>query len=930
MSRNRQNFKKAALMLSAAAVCYSAGAFAQTAQSAASPEPTAAGDEIVVTGIRASLRNAQDLKKNADSVVEAVTFEDLGKFTDTNIADALQRIPGVQLEKNDSTIGGDRASIRGLGPTFVTVTANGRTPLTGGSEGVAQIRQVNFDVFPTETIGGILVYKTPTAELPETGLGGGIEIQTLKPLDYKSKFGGSFFGSISARLDYDELAKDASPRISGVLGGKLAGDTIGFYVSGLWTKQEIRSSELFARFGRYDLQFDDNGDGLADRTEQNVLAPSRVAVQLIQGETERKAFAGGVQWRPSDNFEILLDYSYSQYTNKQDRPLGDLIFDRGAQSIYNGISGANGFTVRNGQLLAFDTSGLTFAGGTPGAVVWDSQPLLFNHDQKSQIFGAKAIWSGDTWKLAGDASLSKGTYLRELRLFFGGSPPSTTSFIWDGRPTVPTAEGLTNTRPLPGSEFFGSFNNIYDNDSENYAFRLDFEKEVTPSFTLKVGARHQQYDINVGAVSDFHAAPDAGVGFTSAIAAQLTTTLFQPGNADLLPGFGFGVNLPNMSFLAANQLIPRLTTGAFRDASTSFVDPSIQFKAVEKTTAFYVQGNFDGSILGMPVNGNVGARLVKTDLTSSALSSLRFQRFDRSISSQVSIDTVDRNSYWNFLPSLNLNFEIGSSTNLRIGLSKVLSRPEFDLTAPRNSLTLPDPADPLNDLTQNGFGVAGNTQLKAATASQFDLTLEHYTPNDGALYGSVFYKDIKDFVITIADLDATIPGVPGELFDVTRPVNATTATVFGFEVGLNQPFTFLPSPWDGFGVSANYTFVDSQVEVESGDFVNGLPGTSKHNFNGIIYYEKYGFGARLAYVYRSDYFGAIGGGADRSSQPQFTAASGQLNLNISYDIGDNFQIFAAGANLTKSNRRDYIGDKEFFRTFVQRPRTFSIGARASF
>jgi iron complex outermembrane receptor protein len=249
--------------------------------------------EVVVTGIRASLETAQNIKRNAAEVVEAVTMEDLGKFTDVSVSDTLTRVPGVQIDRDDQGISGDRASIRGLGPSYVQVTVNGRVPLTGGSEGINDFRQVNLDIVPTQVLSGLLVYKTPSAELVEPGLAGSIELQTLRPLDYKPPSGQNYFGSVSIDEQYDTEAKTYAPRYGVIFGGKLFDDTVGAYVSAFKTDPKIRVDEAFARFETDNLSFDPGDTGHA--TQVMIMwsfrreLPSRKGSASIAGWESREA-----------------------------------------------------------------------------------------------------------------------------------------------------------------------------------------------------------------------------------------------------------------------------------------------------------------------------------------------------------------------------------------------------------------------------------------------------------------------------------------------------------------------------------------------------------------------------------------------------------------------------------------------------------------
>ena len=933
------NLLKQVLLASTAglALCVlPSAAMAQVAEPAAAPSAAPTDDkDIVVTGIRGSAYESQRVKRDAASVIEVVSLEDLGKFSDANLADSLQRVPGVQIERNDAGISGDRASIRGLGPAFTTVTVNGRVPFSGGNEGISALRQYNFDALPSEIVSGIVVYKTPTADLVEPGLAGAIDLKTLRPLDYRSQFGRNVFGAVSVRLQDDDQTSDVGKRFSGVLGGKFFGNTLGLYVSGIYSDADVRKDELFARFARKDLRFDDNGDGVVDRTVKNVLVPNQPTMSSDTGVDKRRAVSTGLQYRPSSQFEFNADFSYSKYAALQNRAMSDIAFGPNAagQGIFAGISRPGGYIVENNQLVAFDTSKVTFDNPAPHPVGVGPTALLYNNTSETYLYGANFAWKGDHSRLSGDFSYSKLNFRNQLGLAIAVSSPNPLNngpITWDGRPDVPVLTGLTNVFNPPNTLRDGFFAREYVNSTSANEFRLDYEHDLGEAFKVKVGARRQDTDVAVSSRSLF-VGPCCGsgaeYGYTNAAALAIGKGIDTGRDAGFLSRFGFGTVLPFSDYYAGLNTLPALRDAEF----TGDPDPSLTYKVREKTTALYVQGEGRGDLLGVPAEGNIGLRAVRTEVEANAFTAVQtVSAVGNVVISGTSRDLTDRNSYWNFLPSANLTLHVAHNMNVRLGAAKVMSRPEYESIAPRNTVTFIDPTDPLRDPTANPTASGGNTHLKPMTAWTFDATVEYYTPNKGALYASAFYKAVKNFVLDQPQLNVTLPGFGGQLFDTVQPVNFSDGRVIGFEVGVDQPLTFLPTPFDGFGIQANYTYVDSKFDKTIDALSFGFPGASKHNFNAVGYYEKFGFAARVAYVYRSDYFVNLGGGGDRSAEPQFTKGSDQLNASLSYKITPNFELSVAGVNLTRSNRRDFVVNPGFFRSFIQRSRQFSFGVRAAF
>ena len=935
----RSNTLRRPLLMSSAALALCAMASVAQAQidQPAATQSSASEDaqEVVVVGIRKSNLKSQQVKRRAASVIEVVTLEDLGKFSDQNLADSLQRVPGVQIDRNDAGISGDRASIRGLGPSYVTVTVNGRVPFSGGSEGISAFRQYNFDALPSEIVSGIVVYKTPTADLVESGLAGSIELKTLRPLDYKSQFGHDIFGSVSARLTNDNQTDDAGKRLSGVIGGKFFGNKLGLYIAGLSSDADVRKDELLARFANRDLRFDDNGDGVVDRTLTNVLVPNQPTMSSDTGVDEQRAVSAGMQYRPSSAFEFNADLSYSKHAALQNRAMSDIAFgpNGNGQGVFGGVSSPGGYVVENNQLVAFDTSKITFDNPAPHPVGVGPTALLYNNTSETYLFGTNFTWKGDRSRLSGDYSHSVLKFRNDLGLAIAISTPNplnTGTITWDGRPDVPVITGLTNVFNPPNTPRDGFFAREYVNETKADAARLDYERDITDSFKLKVGGRLQDTVVDVYSRSLF-TGPCCGsgseYGYDNAAALAIGQGLDTGRDAGFLSDLGFTTILPLSDYYGGLNKLPALRDAQF----TGDPDPALSFHIREKTAALYVQAEGSVDLFGIPTDGNIGLRAVRTEEAATAYTAIRtVSAVGNVVISGTSRQITDETSYWNYLPSANLTLHPSDKINLRFGVAEVMSRPEYEALAPRNTVTFIDPNDPLRDPTANPLANGGNTQLKPLTAWNYDTTLEYYTENKGAFYGSVFYKDVKNFVLNQPQLGVTLPGFGSQEFDTIQPVNFSDGRVVGFELGLDQPLTFLQSPFDGLGIQANYTYVDSKFDETDDALSFGFPGASKHNFNAVAYYEKYGFSARFAYVYRSDYFVNLGGGGDRSDAPQFTKGSDQLNVSLSYKLTPHVEVSIDGVNLTGTNRRDFVVNRAFFRSFIERSKLISVGIRAAF
>ena len=282
--------------------------------------------------------------------------------------------------------------------------------------------------------------------------------------------------------------------------------------------------------------------------------------------------------------------------------------------------------------------------------------------------------------------------------------------------------------------------------------------------------------------------------------------------------------------------------------------------------------------------------------------------------------TSTSNDYWELLPSGNLSLDLEEDLTLRLGAAKVMSRPNPSDLVPREAAN--QPSSP-GDIPS---GQRGNATLDPTISYIFDATLEYYNDFEGAYVMSVFYKDVNDFIFPITTRE-TLPGQGDTIFNVRTPDNFSDGNVVGFEVGFNQPFTFLGDALSGFGLQANYTYSESEFDKDVGDNGFGFPGSSKNNFNSILYFEQGGFGVRLSYIFRDDYFRNLPGqGAQaENTSAVFTESDQRVNMNASYDVNENFSVFVDVNNITEEGRRDFFIQKETFNGSFNRERTVTIG-----
>lgn len=974
-----------------AALMVSGPAFAQTATSDPnSPNelqvaPSGAGvqdsspapsEDIVVTGVRGSIQRAQDIKRNAVTVVEAISTEDLGKFSDQSIGDALARVPGLQIQRNDDANSGDRISVRGLGPGFVSVTLNGRDTLSYGDGGSNQ-RIFNFDAIPSEILTNVLVYKSSQAEQVEPGIAGQIDLRTLRPLDHKGK---GAFGGLSTQGSYDDIAHKWTPRISGFLGTKLFDDTLGVYVSGVWSNTRLRQDSLTVDYVNRDVRSIDGAGAVT--TIPNILTPSIENFAVLRNDRKRLALNGAIQYRPTSNLDINLDLTYNRYDIDQDNPA--LRFSSDTIGTTNGELPSSAFKIVNGALVYIDTSKAQYT--LPGDVLQSTsnytvpQNILNRRRIEQYNGGANFVWKKDRLAITGDFGYSS-VNLR-ANDFTGLVFAPYASFVYDGtNPQSPQFSILQDTfqRIYDPTLFPPSYDlgNAYQNKSDRYSFRLDAAREFDVggvSLKLKAGARYAKtmVDFRSGGFFDLFGTnfgyptiryPDGtavpGGAYTPDRVNQLSNAMnvgefITPFNGRNLGGYKGSLTFPAPSFAAGCAFLsndycgfsgPRSGfgqasfNGPFPTAANPLdatpINSNATYLIKEDNLAFYGQADFKGTIGALGIDGSVGLRAVRITENSQGFVGTQF-RNDRVFGIKTAPDQLeavtDRNRYTKYLPTVSLNLHPTSDLTVRLNAAKTLTLPDYAQLSPTSNTTkyfggtAYDPSR-LNDSS------GGNTKLKPVTSMNYDFTAEYYTPNKGSFVFSAFYKKISNFIIT-STTEGTVPGQGNEVFTLTAPLNFSSGSAKGFEIGFNQPFTFLSSPFDGFGVQGAYTFVDSKVDQFSmgGSSSVSFPGSSKHNANAIAYFEKYGFSLRAALNYRTSYLigtpFASGGGVAGTNV--FTKPETRIDLSTSYAITQAVELVGSLTNVTAQGRSDYIGSTAVLRALYSRPRTYTVGIRAKF
>lgn len=865
-------------------------------------------EEIVVMGIRSSIESARDLKREADTNIEAITSVEIGQFVDDSIAGALQRIPGVQIEVDSAGTDGDRVSIRGLGPEFVNSSINGRTLLSSGNE-AKSLRKMNFNVFPSSVLSGVRVAKGSTAARPESGMAGQVDLQTLRPLDIPQLKNKNTLGSISLRAEQRDLYDDNGSRVEGIFAWKSDSGTVGMFIGAATGESDIVIDQAInqSRLTR-NLRIDTDGDGVQDDTLTGVIVPNANTNFSIPQEQSRDAVSAGLQFRPENGPEVIFDVTYTKFDNKSTRDNGQLI----TAPVWGAtVFQADNVVVDDENFLRY----LDFSGNTGNRpLLRRLQNQIFNNVTENLITGINLDWNTGGLNTNLDVYMSTVDYSQNLRFPIFNKNISNSEVIYDGLREVPTWLLGADANDPAGYTYLFSVVREIELDGKNYgatlAFDLELENDVFSSFAF--GVHYEKTDVD--SVRSLAARFTDPTNAAAIAAAAVTSTIRDPFLADI----GFNPSTWLISDFAAVAAIDPavLTTGI----DNLGVDPAASHDSNEKILSLYGQFNIDGQLGSKPLTGNIGLRAILTDHSSSAFTVG---------SAPEPVPVTTGSDYWEYLPSVNLNWSVREDMALRFGLAKTMSRPAYSEMAPIINVSIPvsTPEDP-NPI---GTARAGNPDLNPMTAWNVDLTLEWYNESGGSVVASVFFKDVSDFIINDIQFAQTVPGQPdSQLFDVTKPVNFSDGDVKGYELGFYQPFDELLPALTGFGLLANYTYVDSSFDKDVGNSGFGFPGTSENNYNLTVFYENKWVTTRLAYTFRDEFFRSLAGQGSQSTDARFTGDTETLDFNVTVRPIQGLSVSLNALNLTNDKRRDHLGRDDHWVAYFDHGRTYAVTAAYRF
>ena len=819
-------------------------AFAQTE---AAPEETQVAEAselvqntIVVTGFRSSLLQARDAKRNSDIVQDSIVAEDIAKFPDLNLAESLQRLPGVSINREAGE--GRRVSLRGLGSDFTRVQLNGMEVLGNvdspqDSRGQqSRDRAFDFNIFAAELFSRIDVSKSFSAEQNEGGLAGTIGLFTAKPFDYSG-----FKAVASAQGGSNTATEDFQPRMAGLISNNWG--NFGALLSVAYSQRDTEEQGYNTYRWRPRKSQSSNISGLPQDVQDEINSgrlrfPRGNRYSVWASEQERLGITSALQWAPTDNFELTLDALYGEFSGDRDElhlasrgssstwlgggttvdgveypnsVINEIRYNEGNEVVYLDVSGANIATETRRQEAENTFEQLVLSGE------WNVTDRLL-------IKGLIGTETSDY-----ELPISDKFYLEQHNDVISDY---TVGDRYDARNTYgfdPTDASLWRAHEI-------DFEEVYQSSSFDNA-KLDVAYEITDSFKIKGGVAYQKFENDQQrARANNVLRGDWQSGAVDDDITAVARTFTDHDDADwTIVDFNAALDAFNVS----------------RDPST-FNSSVIDVKIEEETTAAYIQGDWDTLLGDMPFRGNVGVRYYSTDMNS--------YNFDDNASSSSSYD--------GFLPAVNAALEISENLVVRAAYSQNINRLGLGQLAPATYNVDVEG-------TEISVELRSDPSLDPYFADNFDLSAEWYFSDVGLVAVGLFHKKIENFPgnqtisnvrfgSTGADLAelADIPGASADtnVLEFTRPVSFGDTDLTGLEISGQTDFFFLPGAWSNFGVVANYTYLDNEFEYATPDelasgtsYLATFPGLSENTFNATLYYETDVFGARVSANYRDEY-----------------------------------------------------------------------------
>lgn len=943
-SKNATKFLSA-VSLSVLAVGTAHAQDAAAENAAAETAPAGEGDAIVVTGFRASLEAALNLKRDSVAAVDAIVAEDIAKFPDQNLAESLQRIPGISISRDGGE--GRSITVRGLSSQFTRVRVNGMETIATSTDGASanRDRAFDFNVFASELFSSLVVRKTAEASLDEGSLGAVVDLNTGNPLAGRAGLN----GALSVVGSYNDLSKDLGPRVAGLLSWRNDAGTLGASISAAYSKTstlELGNNSVRWAQARFDGVDATNCFTTANSGGTYVASTAcdRAATAFhpriprygeVAHDRERLGLTGSVQYSPSDATKLSIDALFSKYDASREEQWGEVLLRSNERSI-------------NVVNPVYDANNNMIAATLNDAWVRTEHYL---RESQTKFYQVGGTWDQDVtdnlrFTALGGVSKSNADIPVETTVIFDDRDAQGYSYDYRdmARPKLTFGTSVMDPANFQLAEIRDRPSNVTNRFK---TAQLRTEWDVSENITLKAGAVWRRFNFDAEAYTrDTAVCGNGGTSLVTSTAGTITcsaSSLFGPtavyGFA-VTPALSQSFSLGNAGQPAGNTngwIVPNLAaTTAFTGLyNRALVNDAGNIRGVQETTkGAYLQADAKGDVLGLEYALNAGIRYAKTDQSSYGLVS--------------GVNATVTRSYDDWLPSANLALYPTESTIVRLAVADVMTRPTLGSLTPGGS------ADGFNYRV-----TSGNPFLDPYRARNYDLSLEWYFAPQAVLSLALFQKDVGTFTQSASITGATFAqtGLPASVLSPASPaalnpaqqaeprwtlattVNGSGAKLKGIELAAQIPFSaFTDGMLSNFGILANATFIDSNASfnvqgpaiapggaLQNAVVSNTLGNVTKKAFNGTLYYDDGKFSARGMLSYRGRYHeGASGTGNILEGY----GATTNFDASVRYKLTEWMEVSVEGNNLLDTYRyrfTDFDADRNYENNHFGR--TILFGAR---
>jgi TonB-dependent receptor len=890
------------------------------APAATPPDAPASANTVLVTGFRSSLQKALNLKQQAIGVRDSIVAEDIGKFPEANVAESLQRVPGVILNRDESSGEGQRISIRGLPTEYSVTTLNGAPVNTTSTSTIGSAaRGFNYDVFASELFGRVDFYKSPLAELSEGGMGGVVDLQTPRPFDSPKR-------TIRYALSesYNTMSKKADPMgfalysntwgkwglLVGGAHSKAVNNRSGFEATGGYNSSHNGSQTPVRGNFALALDYDDPRANLSGYTRDqidNALLPRIYRFYGSSNERARDGLVSSLQYKDG-GLDLSLDTMVSQLKNSRDELYYGLLIRNSKTTNRNapaGQAGHNGLVPLN---VHIDPASNLLT-GTFGNTSYSSGVTYGEDKTKFGYVALNGRWKASS-KLAVTGQLSANnsdatSYSDTLSGQIFGVDTTIDYGSDHVYPSMSSPVDYTNPANFTGFDITTGWTRETDKGRQARLV-LDYDYDLFAGWTghLKTGLVYVDTSKSVekrNGTADMKAKLTGlgDAGMRSAMVSALPIS-----NLDMGAGWPnrFGTFTRGYAFSTFDPL-------AYNTGAT--FTPAQSFGATEKVSTGFVQSDFKGEVLGRELRLNAGVRWSQTDLD--------IDNYKKTGTGNTYAPNQEHGSYRNLLPAVSAAYDLTEDLILRASYGKTISRASLSIIAAQT--VIPNPFD--------NTATAGNPNLKPQQSKNLDTSVEWYFQRGSLLSAALFRKELTDATVSSTTqttfgalglpdtaLGAIFQDASGRV-DPNLPMtlrtyaNAGKQTLKGYELAYQQDFTFLPEPFKGLGALASYTHIDpfnSQKWITNAGKEIEVNSVPKYAYSFTGYYEKGPWAMRLSYNYKGRSLHGDNPKNNGDDLIRWRAARGYLDGTVSYKLSENIELRIDALNLTNTLSYDYFED----------------------